>query len=165
MRRVPFLLVGIAVVSVTLLAQTPASFEVASVKPNNSGPNASSVDTQPGGRLVFTNETVRVMIERAYQLQAFQVIGAPDWTATARFDIMAKAPEGVRFAQPVPGEPPPPQLLMLRPLLAERFKLKVHTEKREATIYALVMARPDRARRNGSPGATRPEAGNAESAF
>jgi len=145
MRRAPFLLGGIAVVSVTLLAQTPTSFEVASVKPNNSGANSSSVDTQPNGRLVFTNETVRVMIERAYQLQPFQVIGAPDWTATARFDIMAKAPEGVRFTPPAPGEPPPPQLLMLRSLLAERFKLKVHTEKRETTMYALVMARPDRA--------------------
>jgi uncharacterized protein (TIGR03435 family) len=33
---------------------------------------------------------------------------------------------------------------MLRSLLAERFKLKVHTEKRETTVYALMMARPDR---------------------
>jgi uncharacterized protein (TIGR03435 family) len=139
------LLVGIAIISVTLVAQTPASFEVASVKPNNSGANSSSVDTQPNGRLVFTNETVRGMIERAYQLQPFQVIGAPAWTATARFDLAAKAPEGVRFAPPTPGEPPPPQLLMLRSLLAARFKLRVHTEKRETTVYALVIARPGRA--------------------
>src|SRR5690349_9456653 len=118
MQRVPFPLASIALVSVTLLAQTPApSFEVASVRPNDSGANSSSVDTQPNGRLVFTNETVKVMIERAYGLQAFQLIGAPGWTATARFDITAQAPEGVRFAPPTPGEPPPPQLLMLRSLL------------------------------------------------
>ena len=146
MQRVPFLLLSIAFVSVTPLAQTPPpAFEVASVRPNDSGANSSSVDTQPNGRLVFTNETVKVMIERAYQLQPFQLIGAPGWAATARFDVSAQAPEGVRFTAPTPGEPPPPQLLMLRSLLAERFKLRVHTEKRETTVYALVMARPNRA--------------------
>lgn len=78
-----------------------------------------------------------MIVERAYQLQAFQLIDAPGWTATARFDIRARAPEGTRFAPPIAGEPPPPQLLMLRTLLAERFKLKAHTEKREATVLAL----------------------------
>jgi uncharacterized protein (TIGR03435 family) len=144
MRRVP-LLIGVAVLSTSLFAQTPAnpSFEVVSIKPNNSGANSSSVDTQLTGRLIFTNETLRVVIQRAYQIQAFQLVGAPDWTGTARFDINAKAPDGVRFL-PAAGGAPPVHLLMLRSLLADRFKLRAHTEQREMQAHRLVMARPDR---------------------
>ena len=32
---------------------------------------------------------------------------------------------------------------MLKALLADRFKLKLHTEKREMPIYALLLARED----------------------
>jgi uncharacterized protein (TIGR03435 family) len=108
------------------------SFEVASVKPNKSGERPMSLQIQPGGRLNITNVPVRVMIRNAYQLQDFQIVGGPDWLATDRFDITAKAE----------GNPTGPQMsLMLRTLLAERFTLTLHNETRELPIYALVMAR------------------------
>src|SRR5262249_45994631 len=60
-----------------------------------------------------------------------------------RFDIVAKA-EG---ELPPPGAVAPgvagPQQLMLRSLLADRFKLAVHHETRDMPIYALVLARAD----------------------
>jgi uncharacterized protein (TIGR03435 family) len=74
----------------------------------------------------------------AYQLQSSQLIGAPDWIATERFDIVAKMAEDTNSAQGAarPGD----TRLMLRPLLAERFRLEVHHEQRELPIYALVVA-------------------------
>ena len=69
----------------------------------------------------------------AYRLRPFQVIGGPGWITIDHFDINARAPEGTT------GRPDP----MLRTLLADRFKLRVHTETKEQQVYALVLARPD----------------------
>ncbi len=70
-----------------------------------------------------------------YQLlQDAQLVGGPTWLTSDRFDIVAT----------VAGNPPPEQIpLMLRALLADRFKLVIHTERRELPIYALVLARRD----------------------
>jgi uncharacterized protein (TIGR03435 family) len=124
-------------------AQTPASgpsFEVASVKPNKSGDGRIMLGMQPGGRFTATNVPLRALIRQAYQLQDFQIVGAPDWINNERFDIVAKAEGDVPPAQP--GTVGPMQLMM-RNLLAERFKLVTHQESRELPIYALVLARSD----------------------
>jgi uncharacterized protein (TIGR03435 family) len=60
---------------------------------------------------------------------------------TTSFDIVAKAPGEVAPVQP--GGPPSPYMLMMRSLLADRFKLVVRNETREAPIYALTLARQD----------------------
>jgi uncharacterized protein (TIGR03435 family) len=132
-------LVGVTIVSP--LAQAPAgspAFEVSSVKPNKSGDGRIMLGLQPGGRFTATNVTLRVLIRNAYRVQDFQIVGAPGWLSSDHFDIVAKAE----------GDPPPDQIqLMMRALLADRFKLAVHDDKRELPIYALVLARPD-----GKPG-------------
>ena len=81
-----------------------------------------------------TNVPLRLLITQAYRLSSYQLVGAPSWIDSERFDIVAKAPEGSR---------PDQTMLMLRGLLAERFKLKVHGETRETQVYALVLARSD----------------------
>ena len=129
----------------TVLAQDssptePAvKFEVAAVRPNTSGSNQVSMGIQPGGRFTAVNMPLVMLIRSAYRLQETQLVGAPDWIRNERFDITAKG-EG-EFASAVPGGPPARQQLMLRSLLEERFKLKVHPETREMPIYALVLAR------------------------
>ena len=60
---------------------------------------------------------------------------------TDRFDVIAKAETDI--PRPVAGGPPGPFHFMLRALLAERFKLAVHQEKRELPIYELHLARAD----------------------
>jgi len=122
---------------VTLLAQAPPSgpaFEVASVKPNKSGTSFVNIGNLPGGRFNATNVAPIMLIRQAYQLQLSQIIGAPGWLESERFDIVAKAP-----ADFVPTQMP----LLLRSLLADRFKLVAHNETRELPIYALVKARND----------------------
>jgi uncharacterized protein (TIGR03435 family) len=60
------------------------------------------------------------------------LISGPDWTATERYDISATLPDGSTKAQ-VPE--------MLQALLAERFEVKLHKEKKEFPIFALVLAK------------------------
>jgi uncharacterized protein (TIGR03435 family) len=122
------------------------AFEVASVKPNKSGDGRVMLGNQPG-RFTATNVTLRMLIRNAYQLQDFQISGGPSWLASDHFDIVAKIESGVQDAMPagppVPGQGPTPLQLMIRSLLADRFKLAVHTETKEQPIYALVVARSD----------------------
>jgi uncharacterized protein (TIGR03435 family) len=124
---------------------TPAApaFEVASIKPNNSGDGRVMMQNQPG-RFSATNTTLRMLIRNAYQLQDFQISGGPSWLTSDHFDIVAKIPDSFRDLPPAtPLSGPGPLQLMIRSLLAERFKLVVHTETKEQTIYGLVMARSD----------------------
>ena len=119
------------------------TFEVASIKVNKSGDGPSGMRFEPGGRFIATNVTLRGLISNAYggPLQGLlrdQLAGGPSWIDSERFDVLAKA-EG-----DLPRGPDSPLPLMIRALLAERFNLAVHTEKRDLPIYALVVARSDR---------------------
>jgi uncharacterized protein (TIGR03435 family) len=119
----------------------PLYFEAASVKPNTSGVQGSSIRRFPGGRLTATNFPLRALITFAYQLQPFQLVGDPGWIRNENFDIVAKM-EGDPPPVP-PGSGPDALMLAMRTLLADRFKLTVHPETREMDIYALVVSRPD----------------------
>jgi len=109
------------------------SFDVASVKVNNAG-GPSSVRAAPNGTLTVTNNTLRNIVRNAYGITNTQIVGGPDWFDTDHFDVNAKA--AAPFTQQQ-------GMAMLRALLADRFKLAVHTEMRELPIYALMLARSD----------------------
>jgi uncharacterized protein (TIGR03435 family) len=120
------------------------AFEVASVKPNNSGDGRVLFANQPGGRFTATNVTLKLLIRNAYQLQDFQIIGGPSWITSDHYDIVAKAEDGLPPETPNANRTGPSRVqLMIRALLAERFQLVAHNENRELPIYALVMARSD----------------------
>jgi uncharacterized protein (TIGR03435 family) len=144
-----------AMIGVSGLAQTSATqtssgadtarrpaFEVASIKPNKSGPTSPQrAGLPPGDRVRMINVPLLVLIQIAYPDMS-QIIGGPKWMGTRgtpnfdadRFDVNAKA------EAPASSE----QLrLMLQTLLAERFKLVVHTETRQVDVYALRLARAD----------------------
>ena len=133
--------VGLAV---NVIAQTMApaepkpKFEVASVRENTSGSNQVSISMQPGGRFTAVNMPLVILMRSAFRLQDSQLVGAPDWTETSRYDITAKAEGDLPPSSPI--GPPSTGMLMLQSLLEERFKLKVHREVREQPIYALVAA-------------------------
>jgi uncharacterized protein (TIGR03435 family) len=94
----------------------------------------------PGERLTFVNVTLRNLIQVAYS--GFSAIsGGPTWMGeagpsfdAARFDVTAKADAPSSHDQ---------LQMMLRTLLADRFKLVVHTETKDEPVYALVLARSD----------------------
>jgi len=62
-----------------------------------------------------------------------QVLGGPGWIDSDGFDIVAKA-EGNPTASQLYGP-------MLRALLEDRFRLKVHRETREVPVYLLTTAK------------------------
>lgn len=113
-------------------AEKPA-FEVASIKPAQPSPmNQMRIRmSTDAGMLRYTGVSLKDCIRAAYRVKDFQVQG-PDWIGGARFDIVAKLPDGASEDQ-IPE--------MLQALLAERFKLALHRETREHAIYALVVAK------------------------
>jgi uncharacterized protein (TIGR03435 family) len=118
--------------------QAPLAFAVASIRPNPAtGPLAAPPSgVQPGGGWYEPRATLLMLIRSAYSafpLDA-QVIGGPDWLRTTRFEVNARTDREVTRAETV---------AMMQQLLADRFKLAVHTETRQVEVYALVLARPD----------------------
>ncbi len=111
------------------LAQDRPTFEAASIKVNTGGTGGSFNGSR--GQVMMTNQTVKRLIERAYNVKPFQVIG-PSWMENVRFDVAAKYPPNTK------NEDRP---VMLRTMLEDRFRLVVHRESREAPGYALAVAK------------------------
>ncbi len=109
-------------------------FEVVSVKPNPAG-NARIRLGPQGNRLRAENLSPRQLIGYAYGLPDFRIAGTPAWAETERFDVIAVAPAGVSSDR---------YRVMTRAILAERFGLRAHTEKRNAPIHVLVLNREGR---------------------
>lgn len=120
-------------------AEAPPSFEVASVKPAAPPPRQTGIrrvanhggpGTDDPGQITYSNVSLKNLIVDAYGVKLYQVSG-PDWLETERFDIVAKVPPGSSREQ---------VKLMLRNLLAERFKLKLHRGQKEVpdASYTLV---------------------------
>ncbi len=135
-------LVSVALLPAVAAAQDvdpAATFEVASVRPNELGAQSFVLGFR-NGRYTARYHTVKELIRQAYRLTESQVFGAPAWLDVDRFDVLATTPG-------TPDSPrgiiPPPVLTMLRNLLADRFQLKARLETREYPLFALVLARSD----------------------
>jgi len=137
-----FMLVSLSLSSSnTAFAQTAEplpSFEVASIKPAAPmQPGRMMIGTRGGpgtsdpGQMTFTNNSLRDLIQNAYDVKSYQITG-PSWIETERFDILAKVPKNTPKEQ---------AKLMLQSLLADRFKLVLHHSSKELPMYALVVAK------------------------
>src|SRR5580765_3022680 len=80
--------------SVRLQADQP-KFEVASVKPNRTGPGEGlhTLTLVPGGLRVI-DLPLTTILWMAHGVQQDQIVNTPDWTKTEWFDITARAPDG-----------------------------------------------------------------------
>jgi uncharacterized protein (TIGR03435 family) len=140
------LVLGLAALSASVPphAQSP-SFDVVSVKPTPPGTAGGGIQISPGGRVTWTNVTLRAMVNAAYQRfkwDSREIAGGPDWFNEAHFDVIAVAPEGL---PPVDADGFPSRLLaMFRAMLEDRFRLMTHWATREGPTYDLVLDRPDR---------------------
>ena len=137
MTRLAVLVVLLAT-SVPLISQTPPRFEVASVKPRTPDPSMPPlVLPSVGGRFLATNTPLRVLLSIAHGMQDFQIIGGPSWIDSSTFDITATIPNGTPST--IPSIVP-----MLQTLLADRFRLRTHTETKDGSIYVLTFARDNK---------------------
>ncbi len=125
---------AVLLLSVTALSapgQAPPSFEVASVKvaPPRTGTAALiATDTDPA-MVRYSNITLKNLIAMAYSFDSRLILGGPAWLDDQLYDLAAK----------LPADAPRDRIpAMLQTLLAERFKLAVHRETKEQTVYLLV---------------------------
>jgi uncharacterized protein (TIGR03435 family) len=124
-----------AVVAVGLIgAQGRDEFEVASIKRNDSGEPGATIDMSRG-QLRTINTPLLPLLRQAFEVMDTQIVGAPAWASTERYDIVAKVPAG--FAPTDSMRP------LLRALLVDRFKLATHRETRDMPVFALVRVRTD----------------------
>jgi len=117
--------------------EKPLSFDVASIKPNNSPPGGRGGPV--GGSVRFTEEgvvgrkaTLRRIIQAAYRLTEYQVSGGPGWLDSDTFDVEAKTETPANKDQ---------LRQMLQTLLADRFKLAAHRGTREILVYFLTVGK------------------------
>jgi uncharacterized protein (TIGR03435 family) len=108
-------------------------FEVATIKPSDPA-RPGQIVTLRGVEVITTNTTVHDLINLAYWLHPKQVTGGPAWTESEKYDMAGK-PDA-------PGQPNVNQMkMMIQKLLADRFQLKFHFEKRDLPVYAVRIAK------------------------
>ncbi len=113
---------------------TPTSFDVVSIKPNQTGGEARRAGPSPGGMFTAINVSLRLLISRAFGVAEFQVVRGPGWVDSEKYDIPAKADTPLEMTR---EEMRP----CLQALLAGRFQLKFHRETKEGSVYSLVVGR------------------------
>jgi uncharacterized protein (TIGR03435 family) len=109
-------------------------WEVATVRPSNPDPAIVVGYHLTGRHYAIVGQTAESLIMVGYGVQKKQILNAPNWIATEKWDV-----NGVIDT---PGQPSEDQgRALVRKLLAERFGLATHTGKRELSVYAITVAR------------------------
>ena len=138
-------IVGMAM-AVTLFAQaspqsstSAATFESISIKrspPDAAGAGGTSESRRPDGGFTITNVVAGTLISRAYPPAIpREIVGLPEWAMTEKYDVNATSSLAVATAED--------RISMLRAMLAERFGLVVHFEKRQEPAFDLILDRND----------------------
>jgi uncharacterized protein (TIGR03435 family) len=128
-----------------MAADAHPSFEVATIKPSKPDDQRKAFIVQ-GRRFKIINQPLTAILSFSYDVQAKQIIGLPPWADTDKYDIDAE-PDGE-------GAPSGKQWkAMLQKLVAERFKLTFHQEKKELSVYVLSVAKggPKLTKSEGDP--------------
>lgn len=122
------------------LPRPPApAFEVATIKPTDPQFGGVTVQTPPNGHVRIQGLTMSYLIQTIWFLTPEQIVGAPKWFDTQRWDITAKV---ATAAGGTPQTDMDSLIAMVRTLLEERFKLKTHFEERIAPAYTLTAVKP-----------------------
>jgi uncharacterized protein (TIGR03435 family) len=131
------LLAGFAVGCCPLALSQPSSaqltYDVVSVRPSDPNLEPSGIKPLPNG--VGYNGfgvTVREMLCVMHRLPERQIIGGPDWVDSAKFDVLVRADHRYSIDE---------LHAMFQNMLADRFKLRSHIEIKQASIYALTLAK------------------------
>lgn len=131
----------------------PTEFEVASLKPSdpNANPGRGGAAQRPdirNGRLYLPRISVKNLVIIGWDINGDEfLVGAPKWMEEDRYDILAKAPAEVAMGDLTPNRNTVPVNIdalrpMIKALVMERFKMKVHMEDRQLNAYILQAAKP-----------------------
>jgi uncharacterized protein (TIGR03435 family) len=107
------------------------TFDVAAIHPAQPGSDKGIIKPLPGGNgYAVQNISVKMMMSVIYRIPSRQITGGPDWFDTATFNVDAKV-DGAHSIEDLHT--------MFKNLLADRFGLKFHTEKKEGPVYSLAI--------------------------
>jgi uncharacterized protein (TIGR03435 family) len=117
-------------------------YDVASIKLNTSGGTSVGVRNLPDGYSV-TNVQVEALMQWAFGVQSYQMIAAPAWFSSERYDIEAKMDPAVAdaFQKLNADDRRIARQHMLQALVLDRLKMAIHRETRELPIYSLVIGK------------------------
>jgi uncharacterized protein (TIGR03435 family) len=113
-------------------AADPPRYDVSSIKPNTGADFRYTFHIERDGTIIATGITLRRLMMTAY-VAGYKILGGPDWVSSKRWDVQAKANR-----TPLNNAE---NTQMLRALLADRFQLRTHSEKRNRPVYELTVAR------------------------
>jgi uncharacterized protein (TIGR03435 family) len=128
-----------------MAADANPEFDVATIKPATPDRPGKAFMVR-GGQFSTINTTLADLITFAYGIHAKQITGAPAWVETEKYDLAAQ-PKGE-------GQPNDKQWkTMVQKLLAERFKLTFHRDKKELSVYAITVGKngPKLTKSEGNP--------------
>ena len=115
-------------------APKPLVFEVAMIKPTDPEVRGGAIKPMPSGQgYVAAGIPLKLMIRLMYTITDSQVVGGPDWINTDRWDVQARTDGSYNVDQ---------LHQMFQALMADRFELRFHREKRELPAYELVLDKP-----------------------
>ena len=123
------------------------TFDVASVReipPDDNPAWAMGLINPPhSSQFEAKAHSAKVLIQLAYGLGPFEISGAPGWIDSSLYNVQAKSDHSVddQLARLTDDEARLEKQHMLQALLADRFRLKVHWETKQSSLYALVVAR------------------------
>ena len=105
------------------------AFAVATIKPHDPDSPRQGFNAR-GDRFTIQSQTVTSLLLFAYSIHPRQIVDTPDWAVHDRYDIDGKSD--------TEGEPSlRQQQEMIQKLLADRFHLRFHRDKRELAVYAI----------------------------
>jgi uncharacterized protein (TIGR03435 family) len=115
-------------------ANAKPQFEVATIKPSDPNHTGWGIGINPSGMINTLNTTLADLIKFCYDLHPKQVVNAPSWFDSEKFDVSAKPDQ--------PGMASLPQMkAMMQQLIVDRFGLKFHDDKREMQAYAITVSK------------------------
>jgi uncharacterized protein (TIGR03435 family) len=109
-------------------------FEVATIKPTKPGTQGKGLTMNGPRQFVTINTSLNDLITFAYGINVHQITGGPSWLDSEFYDITGEPEaEGTPNRKQLEG--------MLQNLLADRFKLTFHHDKKELTAYTIVLTK------------------------
>jgi uncharacterized protein (TIGR03435 family) len=117
-----------------MAADVDPSFEVATIKPSAPGQQGMGINVNNTGQFTTRNTALKDLLIFAYGIHPDQIQNLPEWASEDHYDIVGKPDhEGMGNDTQIRS--------MMKKLLAERFGLVLHREKKEISAYTLNIGR------------------------
>jgi len=138
---------AIGILRAQTLPPAPAyTYDAVSIHKSAPGETALRIDDGPQGGLRTVNTSLLLLLQVAYDVQNYQIIGAPGWASSDHFDVTFTPDKPEAVSGPGTSMKEGQASAMrnqqrLQAVLRDRFGLILRAETRELPIYSLSQAK------------------------